>query len=105
MAINKNKKQEVQAEESKALDIEVKRAKDFTREGVDGCTIAFDMVVNGVTIYGCWYREGKNKKKEDYTMVSFPSRKSDDGQFYNWAYVKLSDTDIENISKQIENLL
>lgn len=104
MAINKGKKKE-EAKEVKALDIQVKRAKDFTKEGVEGCSIAFDMEVNGVTIYGCWYREGKDKKKEDYALVSFPSRKADDGKYYNWAYVKLSDADVDNISKQIEDLL
>ena len=105
MAINKNKKKETEVKEVKALEIQVKRAKDFTKDGADGCNIAFDMVVNGVTIYGCWYREGKDKKGDEYSMVSFPSRKADDGKYYSWAFVKLSDADVENISQQIENLL
>lgn len=106
MAVNRNKKQDSKAtEEAKALTIKVTRARDFTNDGVDGCSIAFDMIVNGVTIYGCWYREGKNKNKEDYAMVAFPSRKADDGKYYNYAYVKLTDADVENISKQIEELI
>lgn len=104
MAMNRNKKKEEAA--AVALQISVKRAKDFTKEGSDGCTIAFDMEVNGVTIYGCWYREGKDKNGKDYQLVSFPSRKdAESNKYYNWAYVKLSDEDIENISKQIENLI
>ncbi len=104
MAINKKKNQETKAE-AQELTIKVTRARDFTKDGADGCSIAFDMIVNGVTIYGCWYREGKDKKGEDYSMVSFPSRKADDGKYYNWAYVKLSDADVENISKQIEEII
>ena len=103
MAIAK-KKQETK--EVQALTIKVIRAKDFTKENAEGCNIAFDMEVNGVTIYGCWYREGKDKKGEDYALVSFPSRMDEKSKkYYAWAYVKLSTEDIENISKQIEDLL
>lgn len=101
MAINKKKAAE--AESSAKLTIEVKKAHDFSKE--DTTTIAFDMVVNGVSIYNCWYREGKKKNGEDYSMVSFPARKGDGDKYYNYAYVKLSDEDIDNISKQIEALL
>lgn len=99
------KKKEAAKEAAQALEISVKRAKDFTEEGSEGCTISFDMEVNGITIYGCWYREGKDKKGEDYQMVSFPSHKGKDGKYYNHAYVKLSKEDTENISKMIEELL
>lgn len=99
------KKKEAAKEAAQALEIKVNRAKDFTEEGAEGCTISFDMEINGVTIYGCWYREGKDKKGEDYAMVSFPSHKGKDNKYYNWAYVKLSNDDTENISEQIEVLL
>lgn len=101
MAINKKAKAE--AEKSAALSIEVKSAKDFSKE--EGTAISFTMVVNGVTIYNCWYREGKKKDGSDYSMVSFPSRKAENGEYYNHAWVKLSDEDVDNISKQIEALL
>ena len=104
MAIKK-KEAAKEAAHAQALEISVKRAKDFTEEGNDGFIIAFDMEVNGITIYGCWYREDKDKKGEDYQMVSFPSHKGNDGKFYNWAYVKLSKEDTEKISKMIEELL
>ena len=107
MAVNRNKKQTEEAEEVKAQDLTIKvtRAKDFTQDGADGCCIAFDMEVNGVTIYGNYYREGKKKDGSDYAMVSFPSRKDDKGKYWNHAYVKLTDAQIEDISKQIENLI
>lgn len=108
MAVNRKKSAETenkQAEQAQALAIEVLRAKDFTEAGKEGCSIVFDMNVNGIIIYGCWYREGKDKKGEDYEMVSFPSHKGKDGKYYNHAYVKLQQSDIDNISKQIESLL
>lgn len=100
MAISKKAKAE--AEKSAALKIEVSRVKDFSDE--KGTCIAFDMQVNDVTIYGCYYREGQ-KDGKDYSMVAFPSRKASDGKYYKHAFVKLSDDDIDNISKQIEALL
>lgn len=106
MAINRTKKTEnKETEAAQALAIEVLRAKDFTEDGKDGCSISFDMKVNGITIYGCWYREGKDKKNEDYQLVSFPSKQGKDGKYYNHAYVKLQQSDIDLISKQIESLL
>lgn len=102
MAISKKK-----AEEAKAVDLvwEIKRAKDMTKDGAEGCTIAFDWVINGITVYGCFYREGKDKNGKDYAMVSFPSHKGNDGKYYNYAYVKLTDDQIEAISKDIEKVL
>ena len=108
MAVNHKKSAETenkQAEQAQALAIEVLRAKDFTEDGKDGCSISFDMKVNEVTIYGCWYREGKDKKGEDYQLVSFPSKQGKDGKYYSHAYVKLQQSDIDLISKQIESLL
>ena len=105
----RSKKTEKPAEQAQAqaLTIEVLRAKDFTKDDAkeNECSIVFDMKVNGVTIYGCWYRTGSDKKGEDYEMVSFPSQKGKDGKYYNHAWVKLQQSDIDNISKQIESLL
>ena len=96
------KKAKAEAEKSANLNIEVSRVKDFSDE--KGTCIAFDMKVNEVIIYGCYYREGV-KDGKDYSMVAFPSRKASDGKYYKHAYVKLSDADVDNISKQIEALL
>lgn len=99
MAIKKTKAAEAAAQ---TLSIEVTRAKDFSKDGKTA--IAFDMKVNGVQIYNCWYREGEGKKGE-FSLVSFPSRKGDDGKYYNHVYVKLSDEQVDDIAKQIETLL
>lgn len=105
MAVSRNKKTEEKAEQAQALAIEVLRAHDLTKDDQEGCNIAVDLKINGVTIYGCFYREGKDKKGNDYSMVSFPSHQGKDGKYYNYAYVKLTDEDIEKISKDIEKLL
>ena len=110
MAVH-SKKTEKPAEQAQAqaqaLTIEVLRAKDFTKDDAkeNECSIVFDMKVNGVTIYGCWYRTGSDKKGEDYEMVSFPSQKGKDGKYYNHAYVQLQQSDIDFISSEIEKLL
>ena len=105
----RSKKTEKPAEQAQAqaLIIEVLRAKDFTKDDAkeNECSIVFDMKVNGVTIYGCWYRTGSDKKGEDYEMVSFPSQKGKDGKYYNHAYVQLQQSDIDFISAEIEKML
>ena len=105
MAVSRNKKTEEKAEQAQVLAIEVLRAHDLTKDDQEGCNIAVDLKINGVTIYGCFYREGKDKKGNDYSMVSFPSHQGKDGKYYNYAYVKLTDEDVEKISKDIEKLL
>lgn len=106
MAVSRNKKTEDKAAEAaQALAIEVLRAHDLTKDDQEGCNIAVDLKINGVTIYGCFYREGKDKNGKDYQMVSFPSHQGKDGKYYNYAYVKLTDEDVEKISGDIEKLL
>jgi hypothetical protein len=103
MAIKKDKKTETK-KEAQELNIKVTRAHDFSKD--DNTSISFDMVVNGITIYGCWYREGKKQDGSDYSMVAFPSRKDEKtGKYYNHAYVKLSDDQVDEIATQIENLI
>ena len=104
MAIKKNTKKAEETKEVKQLEITVKRAKDFSDD--EKTSIAVDLEVNGVTIYNCWYREGKKKDGSDYAMVAFPSRKDEKtDKYYNYAYVNFSNADIENIATQIEQLI
>ena len=63
-------------------------------------TVYFDMVVNGVTIYGCRVIEGK-----EGDFVSFPSHKGKDDKYYNHCYIKLSDEATKDIIHQVEELL
>lgn len=82
-------------ETESTLEIKVTRAKQFK----DGGTV-FDMVVNGVSIYGCRVVEGKNGD-----FISFPAYKGSDGKYYSHAYVKLSDVDTDLIVKQVEDMI
>lgn len=87
MAINKK----VAAEKT----INVTRVNQFKNGDV-----VFDVEVNDVTIYGCRIVEGK---KGDF--VSFPSHKGKDDKYYSYAYTKFSDSDVEDIEKQINEML
>jgi DNA-binding cell septation regulator SpoVG len=90
------KKQNNDTVDYKAL---VTRAKEV-KEG----SVAFDMEVNGVKIYGCWYNEYKNKKGEDGVMLSFPSYKSGD-KYYSHCWFPISKELREDIVAQIEKLV
>lgn len=87
-------------ENTQGYDVKVTRAKEV-QEG----QVVFDMVVNGITIYGCWYREGTSKKGEAYQMVSFPSQKASDGKYYNHCWFKIEDDVKANIIEQLEKLV
>ena len=98
----RRKNAENSSEKTKSQDhvIKVTRAREFENGG-----LLFDMVVNGVTIYGCSWVEGE-KNGKDYAFVSFPSRQSKkDNKWYNIAYVKLTDADVKNIEEQICSIL
>lgn len=76
----------------KTSNITVTRAHQF-----DDGAITFDMEINEVKIYGCRLVDGKNGK-----FVSFPSRKGKDGNYYSYAFYKLTNDDTANIVAQIE---
>lgn len=87
-------------DEKAIYNVEVTRAHAFNDE-----TVAFDMVVNGVTIYGCVYREYKNKNGKPGTIISFPSHKGNDGKYYSHAFFPIS-TELKNhIEKQLEAMI
>lgn len=88
-------------QESQTYDVKVTRAKE-TKEG----QVVFDMVVNGVSIYGCWYREGTSKKGEEYQMVSFPSHKDDKtDKYYNYCWFKIEDDVKASIIEQLQKMV
>ena len=99
MAVNR-KKSSTNENPEVSYSVQVKRAHEF-----DSGDIGFDMVVNGVSIYNCTYKSGTGKDGNDYAFVSFPSRKASDGNYYNFAYFKVSDEVLQDIETQIEKLL
>lgn len=81
-------------EAAKIYSCEVLRAKEYKD------TVFFDVNINGVSIYGCRYVEGKNGD-----FVSFPSYKGSDGKYYSHAYIKLDEATVKLIDEQIDKLL
>lgn len=73
---------------------------EVTRANQVNDVVFFDVVINGVTIYGCKVVEGS---KGDF--ISFPSHKGKDGKYYNHAYIKLSDEASAAIIAQVEEKL
>ena len=87
------------SQESKKYDVQVTKAREV-KEG----SVAFDMEVNGISVYGCWYNEYKTKEGKEGTMISFPSYKNKDN-YYNHVWFPISKELKEYIIAQIEKLV
>lgn len=83
--------------EFKATVLKAKEVKDGK--------VTFDMEVNGIKIYSCWYNEYKNKSGKEGTMLSFPSYKGSDGNYYNYVWFPISQEMKNDIIAQIEKLV
>ena len=79
----------------KVESFEILKATNFNW----GC--AFNMVLNGVTIYNCTVAETKEGK----FFISFPSRKGSDGKWYSYVYFRFSDEDMERILDAVSEKL
>lgn len=91
-----------QQEVAKKIDyvVEVSRA-----HAISDTVVMFDLVANGVTIYGMVYREYKTKEGKDGTMISFPSKKADNGKYYSHAWFPISNEVKEVIVSQLEKMI
>ena len=85
--------------------VKVLRAKDFTEKSKLDTNVAFDMEVNGIKIYGCWFKEGTSKDGKDYSVISLPSQKGKDGNYYNVAWFPISKELTKEIRYQIVKIL
>ena len=85
--------------------VKVLRAKDFTEKSKLDTNVAFDMEVNGIKIYGCWFKEGTSKDGKDYSVISLPSQKGKDGNYYSVAWFPISKELTKEIRNQIVNML
>ena len=85
--------------------VKVLRAKDFTEKSKLDTNVAFDMEVNGIKIYGCWLKEGTRKDGKDYSLISLPSQKGKDGNYYSVAWFPISKELTKEIREQIVNML
>ena len=85
--------------------VKVLRAKDFTEKSKLDTNVAFDMEVNDIKIYGCWLKEGTSKDGKDYSIISLPSQKGKDGNYYSVAWFPISKELTKEIREQIVNML
>lgn len=86
--------------EAKTIEVKVTRANKVK----DG-SYAFDMVANGINVYGCFLNQGTKKDGTDYSFVDFPSRKGKDGNYYNYVWFPITKAIQSEIESQIEGLL
>ena len=85
--------------------VKVLRAKDYSDFSKLDTNVAFDMEVNGIKIYGCWFKEGTSKDGKDYSVISLPSQKGKDGNYYSVAWFPISKELTKEIREQIVNML
>ena len=85
--------------------VNVLRAKDFTEKSNLDTNVAFDMEVNGIKIYGCWLKEGTGKDGKEYSLISLPSQKGKDENYYSVAWFPISKELTKEIREQIVNIL
>lgn len=98
-----NKKNEQTVSSSK-FDVTVTRAREIKKEDNEQ-VIAFDINVNGITIYGMIYRSGISENNKEYELISFPARKGTDGKYYNHVWFPISRELQNGIIEQIVNKL
>lgn len=85
--------------------VKVLKVKDFSENSKLDTNVAFDMEVNGIKIYGCWLKEGTSKEGKDYSVVSLPSQKGKDGNYYSVTWFPISKELTKEIREQIVNML
>lgn len=109
--VKKAKDQEQETTTGVNYSIQVTRAR-IVKDGL----CFFDMVVNGVTIYGCTARDYRNAEGKEGTMISLPSYKGTDKDgkeivkdgkpvYYNHVFFPMSAAARADILKQIESLV
>lgn len=89
-----------QVKEKVNYTVKVIKAKEV-KEGV----VNFDMTVNGLTIYGCWYREYTTKEGKEGAMITLPSYKGTDGKYYNHVFMPITNELKAVIEKQLIDML
>lgn len=88
-------------ENNKNLDIEVQAVR-FVHQFDDG-NVSFSLLVNGVWISNMAIIN--SDKAKDGWFISFPSRKSADGKYYNYAYFFIDDATKAKIGEMVKQEL
>lgn len=98
--IAKKTETETKTENRTAYEVKVTRVHEVKEN-----TYAFDMVCNGISIYGCYLNQGTKKDGSEYSVINFPAQKGKDGKFYNFCWFPISKELQEDIENQIGGLL
>ena len=88
-------------ENNKNLDIEIQAVR-FVHQFDDG-NVSFSLLVNGVWISNMAIIN--SDKAKDGWFISFPSRKSADGKYYNYAYFFIDDATKAKIGEMVKQEL
>lgn len=88
----------------KVNSLTVLRAKQLKSSGKVSQTIAFDMEVNGIKIYGCYYLAGEKKGKE-WSMIKLPEHKGSDDNYYSIVWFPISNDFVELVEEQLNELV
>ena len=70
-----------------------------SREWENG-NVTTTLTINGITIYSVRVQQTKDGNHE---FLAFPSRKGNDGKYYPYVYIALSDADTVKIIEAIDN--
>lgn len=70
-----------------------------SREWENG-NVTTTLTLNGITIYNVRIQQTHDGNRE---FLAFPSRKGNDGKYYPYVYVALSDVDTTKIIEAIDN--
>ena len=89
------KKQETKKQEAQNFEFEVNNVRVTNDDKV-----YFTLVINGVFINNCRVATGS---KGDF--VSFPSYKAKNGNYYNYAYISLSDEQTTEIMAAVQQAI
>lgn len=95
-------------EEKKSYEVKVIAARETKNDTI----VMVDLAVNGVKIYSCILKEitvkedGEKYKKGDTCYVlNLPQEKGSDGKWYERVWFPRSNKMIEDIVKQVEDIL
>lgn len=68
--------------------------------------VMFNLEVNGITIYGMWYKVVTARKDgKEYEIISFPQTKGKNNSYYNVCYFPISDELKASIIEQLHSLV
>lgn len=81
--------------------IKVIKVFSTKKNNVIGC----DIEINGVTIYGCFISELKDKEGNTFYRLNYPSYKANNGKYYSHCYKKLDEKESFGIWSDCKKML